>query len=76
MSKNKSIVELNSTCETNSISLPGYMWEMLDVISKKQDRSRSAYIKRTLMESFFQEKATNCQMLETLYHKIVIEPKQ
>ena len=76
MSKNKSIIELNSGCETNSISLPGYLWEMLDAAKEKQDRSKSAIIKRSLLKTFSQEKVNDCQMLEKLYHEMVIKPKQ
>ena len=64
-------VVLSNGKETNSISLPGFMWDLIDSARKRHDWSRSVYCKRAILKALLLELVGDPEMLEQLYHKLV-----
>ncbi len=65
-----SALKQNSATENVSVSLPGWMIEILDAVCEEQDTSRSNYIKRAVKRSFLLDQVNDLNFYERLLHDV------
>ena len=63
-------IKLNGASESISISLPGWLVEMLDDICEQKNFSRSTFCKRAIKKAILLNKIDNRELWEKLYKEV------
>ncbi|MCK4820345.1 hypothetical protein KA005_31565 [bacterium] len=65
-----SAIKLNGASETISISLPGWLIELLDDVCEQKDFSRSTFCKRAVKNAILLSKIDDLSVWEKLYKEV------
>ena len=63
----KTKIEINSASETVSISLPGWLLELLDETCRRKDFTRSTFCKRAIKKAILLAHTDDFTLWEKLY---------
>jgi len=63
-------IKLNNASETVSISLPGWLIELLDDVCEQTDFNRSTFCKRAIKRAILLSKTDDLDVWEKLYKEI------
>lgn len=70
----KSKIKLNNGSESVSISLPGWLIEILDDVCERKDFTRSTFIKRATKKAILLNLTDDSAFWERVYHDIQNKP--
>jgi len=65
-----SLIKLNNASETISISLPGWLIEILDDVCEQTDYNRSTFCKRAIKRAILLSKTNDLDVWEKLYKEV------
>jgi len=65
-----SSTKLNNSSEPVSVSLPGWLIEILDDICERKDFTRSTFCKRAIKKAILLKMVDDCNIWERLYHDV------
>lgn len=63
-------IKLNNASETISISLPGWLIELLDDVCEQRDFNRSTFCKRAVKSAILLSKIDDLDVWEKLYKEV------
>lgn len=68
-------IKLNNGSESVSVSLPGWLIEILDEICERKDFTRSTFCKRAIKKAILLNMVDDYHFWERLYHDVQNPPK-